>query len=160
MTTKPILILLLACSFVASQAGAAIYKWVDEKGITHYSESPPSSQKAQEVKTAPASTPAGNAKSQQKEHSPQELELDFRQRRIEAAEREQKQTDDANAVKRRIALRRETCLDARSNLEDLESHMPIYRINERGEREYIEDKDRPAFNAKAKKSIAENCDEQ
>jgi hypothetical protein len=160
MTAKPILLLLLACSFVSSQAGAAIYKWVDEKGVTHYSESPPSSQKTQEVQTAPAAAPAGNAKSQQKELSPQEVEIDFRRRRLEAAEREQKQTDDANAAKRKIALRKEACIDARNYLEDLESHVPVYRLNERGERDYLEDKDRPASGAKAKKAIAENCDHQ
>jgi len=43
---------------VAATATATIYKWVDEKGTTHYSESPPPKPKiqAKEVEIAP-STP-------------------------------------------------------------------------------------------------------
>jgi len=34
-------------------ASAGIYKWVDEEGVTHYSETPPSHQRAKEVQVAP-----------------------------------------------------------------------------------------------------------
>jgi hypothetical protein len=32
---------------VAAAIGATVYKWIDERGVTHYSQTPPSAQKAQ-----------------------------------------------------------------------------------------------------------------
>jgi hypothetical protein len=34
-------------------AGAAVYKWVDERGVTHYSESPPRGRASQRIEDAP-----------------------------------------------------------------------------------------------------------
>ncbi len=39
-------------------AAAQMYKWVDEKGVTHYSETPPPSGKAQSVPINPRTAPA------------------------------------------------------------------------------------------------------
>jgi hypothetical protein len=33
--------------------GAAVYRWVDDKGVTHYSETPPPDKKAKEVELHP-----------------------------------------------------------------------------------------------------------
>lgn len=50
-TALPLLLTLLALP-----CHAAIYKWVDEKGVTHYTEQPPASGKGQEIQ--PRTTPA------------------------------------------------------------------------------------------------------
>jgi hypothetical protein len=43
-------VLLIAAALAAAAAGAHVYKWVDEKGVTHYSETPPQGRRAEEVK--------------------------------------------------------------------------------------------------------------
>lgn len=49
---KKLQVLLLLILAVVT-AGATIYKWVDEKGVTHYSQTPPAKQKAQEIQAPP-----------------------------------------------------------------------------------------------------------
>src|SRR4029078_3090911 len=45
----------------AAPAAAQMYKWVDEKGVTHYSEKPPPWRKAQQMQSAPAAPSAAAA---------------------------------------------------------------------------------------------------
>ena len=61
-------------------AQAVLYKWVDEKGHTHYGETPPPGVKAVEV--APAEPQSSQPKSLQ------EQEREFQKRRLERLERE------------------------------------------------------------------------
>lgn len=152
MPRLAVLTLLFACS-LSAPAFAAIYKWVDAQGVTHYSEAPPPSQDAQEVKTAPAPAPSDGAR--KKEKSTQDLELDFRKRRVEAAERDKHEGD---AQRRETALRRERCLDARNELEIVQTGVPVYSINAKGEREYLPDASRPASIARLQKIIEQSCD--
>ena len=72
---KKVLILVLPLLAVATLA-APIYKWVDEKGVTHYSEKPPPKQKVQEIQVQPAPPAAGaeSGKSAAKSWQEQELE--------------------------------------------------------------------------------------
>ena len=64
---------------VAAPAFAQVYKWVDERGVTHYGERPPQGRKASEVPhklgtpAAPASAPRENAPPQ--DRSPQQGQI-------------------------------------------------------------------------------------
>src|SRR5260221_3402822 len=49
----------LICLAVAAPALAQVYKWVDERGVTHYGERPPQGGKASEVPDRLASPPSG-----------------------------------------------------------------------------------------------------
>jgi hypothetical protein len=55
----------LLLAVLSTPCQAAIYKWVDEKGVTHYTEQPPASGKGQEIQprvttpATPAAPPAG-----------------------------------------------------------------------------------------------------
>lgn len=51
---KQHLFIFLALSITVAIASPGIYKWVDKKGVTHYSETPPPHQKAKEVEVAPS----------------------------------------------------------------------------------------------------------
>lgn len=56
---RKLILLLLAVAVVAA-AAAGVYKWVDEQGTTHYSETPPTGKKSEEMKlpeSPPASSP-------------------------------------------------------------------------------------------------------
>jgi len=71
----------LLCLFLAAvPISHAMYKWVDEKGVTHYSETAPPDGKAQKIELKPSApaegsaVPAGTWK---------QRDLESRQRRIE-----------------------------------------------------------------------------
>lgn len=124
-------VLFLACA----DAGAALYKWVDEKGVTHYTEQPPPDRKSTRIEIrsdGPAAAP-------EKADSWKEKEVELRRRRLEQ-ERAQ-ETSDAKA-KNEAAQRRYHCLRARDALETLAPGHPVYQLNDKGERVYLEDAQR------------------
>jgi hypothetical protein len=104
------LALLLALMATAT-AQAEIYRWVDENGVTVYSEMPPPDGEADRVKTAPAPSETPEAMQQQQEAEMQKLE-DYREDKELAAEKKQqgqlsKQIDEEN------------CRNAKDNLDKL-----------------------------------------
>ena len=125
-----------ALAFAGALAQAAIYKWVDEKGVTHFSEQAPPDGKATKIETKPAPGKPQDAKPE----SWKDRELEFRKRRLE-----KEQAEDAvrTRTEREAAERRSRCLQAQRELEVLQAGVPVYATNERGERVYLEDKDRP-----------------
>lgn len=151
MTRIPVIIG-LALAAVAAW-GQQIYKWVDEKGVTHYTATPPPAGKAQVMKAAPAgpSSDAGAGKAAQK--SWQEQEIEFRQRRVEAEEAERKQKAQAS---REVALRR-ACASARADLASLQLERPMYRVDERGDRRYIEDHERAELIRRTEQIVQRDC---
>ena len=142
-----ILVLLLSISAPAH----AIYKWVDEKGVTHFSDDPPpDGRKVQKIE--PKVTPPS---SEAKPTDWKQREQDMRQKRLE-----QDQKDEYRKAKAQnnAAERHNRCVYARRELHVLEKQVPVYSVNERGEKVYLEDKDRPAQVAQWKQAIAEYCD--
>jgi hypothetical protein len=68
--------------------GTTIYKWVDEKGITHYSQKPPPDAKTpRRTIETPAAPPSGRARPESPSKSLQQEEAEF-QRRNQAREAE------------------------------------------------------------------------
>src|SRR5262249_59074660 len=55
------LVQLLFLAVAAAPAFAQVFKWVDERGVTHYGERPPQGAKATEVQDKLASPPPGRA---------------------------------------------------------------------------------------------------
>ena len=143
--------MLLAAALAAAPAHA-IYKWVDEKGVTHFSETPPpDGRKASKVepKVTPPSGPAAAPADWKKR------EQESRKQRIE-----REQSDEATRAKshNEAAERANRCNRAKRDLEVLNLQVPVYSTNERGERVYVEDKDRESEKADARRLIAANCD--
>jgi hypothetical protein len=130
-----------------------MYKWVDEKGVTHYSETPPPGRKAAPVPGAPTPAP----KPADAPSTWGEKDRDFRRRQIEREQAQEQRQKKENEEKRRVAMRREMCLEARHALALLREQRPIYWINEKGEREFLEDRDRPAAIERMKKNIESYC---
>ena len=143
--------MLLAVALAMATPVHAIYKWVDEKGVTHFSEHPPpDGKKAQKIepKVTPPSSEARPADWRQREQ-------DLRKRKIEQdQEDEQKKAKAHNSA----AERTNRCAYARRELHVLEKQVPVYSLNAKGERVYLEDKDRPAEIALWRRAIAEHCD--
>ena len=129
-------------------ATAQVYKWVDEKGVTHYGERPPQGKKAQPVEQhlanpspAPGKTAAPDWKAK---------ELEFRGRRIESEQADAKQQQQDAAL-------RNACNEARDRLVRLKSARGIYRLDEKGQRVYQSDEERRASTAQLEQQIAQRC---
>jgi len=145
----------LAVAFSTGNAAAAVYKWVDDQGATHYSEKPPQGKKPPEVPIRSQPAPATSQGPQSGPKTWQQQEAEFQQRRVEQEERRIKKQalDQAGAQDRMRA-----CLDARHDLHALEQQRPVYTINAKGEREYIEDKKRDQVRERLRQIVEQTCD--
>ena len=146
------LAVLLLAAFLATGAFAQVFKWVDENGKTHYGEKPPPGVKATELgvpAASPGQAPAASTPDWK------EKDLEFKKRQIE---RERKENVDEATKRRRTAVRASECAEARRRLSRLQEQIPLYTRDSKGDRTYLEDKDRPGEVAKQQRLIAENCE--
>ncbi|SDO09283.1 DUF4124 domain-containing protein [Pseudomonas jinjuensis] len=132
---------------VASPAMAAqVYKWVDEKGVTHFSAQPPEGTNAAAINTntAPpkATFPLPPAPAPQPPRDDKQKAVDEKVRRD---------------VARQEAERSKYCAGLRNNLAQLKNN-PRVRIEENGEMRRIPEEERQARIVQAERDIRENCD--
>ena len=141
----------LAVLLAAALPAQAIYKWVDEKGVTHFSDDPPpDGKKAQKIEPK-VTPPSSDAKPME---SWKQREQESRKNKIE---QDQKSESQKARSQNDAAERTYKCSYARRELNILEKQVPIYTVNEKGDRVYMEDKDRPAEIAEYKRAIAQYC---
>ena len=129
--------LLIACSLLAALpalASGGLYKWVDEKGVVHYSDMPPAGKPAARLKATPPSSP-GNAQVPARNRSWQEQLQDSNERRFQ----EEKQQKEAQ---QKAQEAEQKCLRARNALDSLKRERPLYRVDKEGERSFMEDEER------------------
>jgi hypothetical protein len=138
---------LLAGTYGAA-ASAALYKWTDANGRVVYSDQPPlGAVKTEQLRGAPPPANPNAAKELA------QREADFKKRQAEAA----KADDKAGKDRASTAQRAEACAQARGQLKQLaESQLAIYRYNEKGEREVMDDDARAREAAKINTWIREN----
>ena len=127
---------------------AQVYKWVDEKGVTHYGERPPQDKKAQEVEQRLANP--GTAPGKAAQPGWKEQDLEFRKRRIESEQAEAKD-------KQRVASQQQACNQARDQLAQMRSARRLYRLDDKGERVYQSDEERNASTARLEQLVTERC---
>ena len=136
---------------LASLPAAAVYKWVDEKGVTHYTEEPPPDGKATKVETRTVG-PSGSTGATD-DWKQKELE-----RRKERLDRDQAEDYAKRKSEHDAAARANRCMESRRQLATLERARPVYTINERGEKVYLDDQDRPRQVEQARALIEKSCD--
>ena len=145
-------------ALAVSPAGAqTMYKWVDEKGTTHFSESPPpedakTKTKATKVepKVIPPSSPDA-AKARDTPEAWKAQEAEFRRRQLERGQREKAEGQDK-------AKRAYECNRARERLANLTNSHRIYRDNPDGTRSYMSDSVREENMANQREIIKQTCD--
>lgn len=152
---------------VVALPAQAQWKWKDRNGQTHVSDLPPPRdvpdkdvlQRPSEVRraaaspaAAPASPPAASAAvAEAKPRVDPELEA----RRTQA---EQQQKAKAKAEEERVAAQRaENCQRARQQIAGLESGIRLARVNDKGEREILDDKARAEEMQRARQVVASDC---
>jgi hypothetical protein len=143
-------ILLASLLLAAWPAAAQMYKWVDEKGVTHYSETPPADGKGTKVDVKPSGPAASREAPDWKQR-----ELDSRRDRILKEQKDQVQeAREHNAA----AARKNRCAEAQRQLKIVQAPRPVYTRNEKGEKVYLEDADRVREIEGWKEHVRNNCD--
>ncbi|MEW5888031.1 MAG: DUF4124 domain-containing protein [Pseudomonadota bacterium] len=138
-----------ALILLATVAWGDVYTWKDASGKTHYSDTPPPGVDARRL--GPVASPPAAASEQRR--SLAEREADFRKRRAESEEQRAK----ADKEKADAEQRAKACEDAKRYLTALESGQRVARYSESGERVFLDDNEREAATADARKRIHDFC---
>lgn len=170
----------LACGAAVLLAAApahAQWKWRDASGVMHFSDRPPpasvpdkdilqrpSGARTAATAVAPAPAieasppPAATAAATRTSDAPRakstlEQQLEAR-RKVEDQERAAKARADEE---RQAAARADNCKRARSALATLDSGQRLVRLNEKGEREFVDERQRADEARRAREVIASDC---
>ncbi|HXC40093.1 MAG TPA: DUF4124 domain-containing protein [Burkholderiales bacterium] len=170
---KPLALALFAAGALAAGAPAfaQIYKCVGAGGKTVYSQSPcPSNTKSAPIqervpsRVAPPPAPAAAAapggaapgSAAAKSSGPKsvaEQDADFRKRRADDAEAAKKSSE----AQEQADAKQKNCTAARANLASLQMGGRQARINEKGERYFLDDSQVAQEMERAKQSVTANC---
>lgn len=131
-----------------SPALAGMYKWVDEQGITHYSQTPPPSGNAQQIKPPP--TPADSEAAVKR----LEAQRQEAQKRHEAGQQDARESQKSAESQ---AIREESCRLARQNLNTLEAHSRVAVRDADGNMKRLSEEERQTQLSEAKKQVDEYC---
>ena len=145
-------VLLLA---LATPVAAQVYKWVDSKGTTHYSEKAPAGEKSKPVElrdTAPR--PPGTPDSGAAAAS---ASSDFKGKEIEFRRRQAAREEAAALAEQDKARRDAACKSARARLINLQRIGSLYRLDDKGERVFMSNAERDATVAKYEADVNRNC---
>ena len=172
---KSVHLMVLLASLVAlpSLGHAEVYKWKDKDGQTRYTDTPPPSNVKLEsigAKKSPKLTgkeplsPVVNAQpapagvkqittqpQPQPAMSPEDAAAKLRQQTAET-EKKNKQEKESQAK-----LKAENCKAAKANLESYAQGGRVYKMNEKGEREYLDDAGLKKGADKARGEVSEYC---
>ena len=147
---------------------ADIYKWKDKDGVMRYSDTPPPSNvKLEYIGNKKVTKPTGKEPLSvvtdalpapvaaqpvlMPSASAEETAAKLRQQTAEV-EKNNKQEKEAQAK-----IKAENCRAAKANLASYEQGGRIYKMNEKGEREYLDDAGLKQGAEKARVDVAKNC---
>ena len=166
-------LLLACCALAASFAVSAQYQWIDQDGSRVFSDRAPpahvpessilSRPRGSVARAAPApeadadvdAEPAADAApaAVPAPAAAVDTELEARKKQAEAAEAERERAEDA----RQAAARAENCSRARSAKASFESGQRMARMNDKGERETLNDAQRATELQRIEQIIASEC---
>lgn len=154
-TGTPLLALLATCLLIGSATPvfAKTYRWVDEEGNTIYSQSPPPSGDYKEVKIRKETPQSQQIEAAAKLKREQEQRSLTRKQHRESAEQQEQKAS-------REAARKQSCEDARHNLEVLQNPRLGRLMNEEGNYEDLDDARRESLIREAQAQIREFCSEE
>lgn len=142
---------LAACLIPTPAAVAEMYRWVDESGVTVYSQRPPPDAPATTIAPPPKPNPAETERAY--DRLKDQVTRDF-----DAKEDQQKQAE-AQAKRAEVqATRSNNCAIARKNLQTLEALGARRLLTSDGEYKRISDDERAKRIQTMQKAIEENCD--
>ncbi len=168
MKLLPLLLAVFALSAVSGLSQAEIYKWKDKDGKMRYSDTPPPSNVKQESMSGKkkVTAPTGNAPLAPVDaNAPPAKMADIPEAPISpedaaALQRQQNaESDKRNKEEKELQakLKTENCSAAKANMQTYTQGGRVYKMNEKGEREYMDESGFKAGREKAQQEINENC---
>ena len=156
--------LLFGVALAASMAASAQYQWIDKDGRRVFSDRPPPADvPAKNILTQPrgshiADAPApAHAPEAAQPHASAPSGVD------QTLEQKKKQAEDAEAAKKKAeedkiaAQKADNCKRAMNAKATLDSGVRVARTNAKGEREFLDDKERASENRRLQEIIASDC---
>ena len=135
-------------ALLVAPAAAQVYKWTDETGRVHYSDTPPTDADATLL---PIESEATDLEASLREQVARERELELR---------EQTQADEAEDAEAEAAHRaavERACIQARARVATIESARRLSRVDADGNRRTYNEEERAAALAEARKQVTEWC---
>jgi hypothetical protein len=143
----PIVTLILAGTL--NVARADVYRWIDEQGVTHYSDQwVPGSVLIKTVKPHPAGSEIGARSGGQKGLTAANNRLS-----AQLSDQENARATQQDVTKARAAL----CKTAKDNYMRAIQSRRVYKDSKSGEREYLSDEAADAYRVEARKDVQEKC---
>jgi len=134
---------------VFSQA-AQVYKWVDEKGQTQFSQFPPATTKTAEQISVKTSQSASTQESTDKLN-------DMRQKLLENSVGRNVQTEEKKLAEEDAKIKAKNCSMAKQKVRDLEANGRVYKTLENGEREWYDVEGRAKLIKTANADVTKYC---
>lgn len=142
-------LLILLCFLVTPIAQAGTYRWVDENGQTHFGDRPPANTASDEV-TLKASAPSSDEAVRQRKQRVNEF--------LEQTERERAERNKAEAEQEAKAAKHEArCQALRARLKYLKRVAGIYRLNNEGERVFVDDEENERLRREFRAKVQSEC---
>ena len=169
MKLLSLLLVLLVFTAGSTLTQAEVYKWKDKDGTIKYSDTPPPSNIKQEAISGKKKLGAPTGKeplapvestvvvptiAKDRTEPPINPEDAAAKKRQENAEAEKLNKQEKEADSKRKA---ENCSAAKANMQSYTQGGRVYKMNEKGEREYLDEKGFAAGRQKAQQEINENC---
>jgi hypothetical protein len=151
MNARTVSLAALIALLPALAAADQVYKWVDEQGRVHFSQTPPPSA-ASNVQQVTVSAPPPDPQSLQNQQQLQKQQADKDQAAKDAAAKEQAKKDP-----KAEALQKQHCDDMRSRLQALQIGGRIATVDAQGNRSYVSDDDRVKQEQQLQDQLTKEC---
>lgn len=145
--------LLLFLLLLSGSVYAGPDKWVDEHGEVHYSDHPPKNQTNVEQLHFPDKPGAPPADNPYGRKSTAEMEADFQRAKAARDQEEKKEEKDRADAQTRQA----NCAGARNNLRLMEQSRRMFKMDQNGERVYMDDNQRQQQLDAAQQAVNQYC---
>lgn len=134
----------------------SIYKWVGDDGSVHYADHPPPEAiETQKLAKEPAPSEDVVRDALKKRDRLKDEQQTFHQQRMAVRDQERKQSDSDQAQQDR---RQKRCTKAQEEIQSLNHHIPVYYLDESGNRVFLDDKSRSELIGFYEREIAMFCE--
>jgi len=151
MNRRYLVLVLSAATLAATASAGEIYKYVDEQGSVHYLDRPTGESGEQRMDITYSGTSSASVNAQVKRRNDYMTALD------EARKETQSRREAEAQARAEMEARAAKCEENRARLESYLQSRRLYRENEAGEREYLDDEQILEARRKAEEAIQETC---
>ncbi len=143
---------------IYSQASAEIYKWVDQQGVTHYSEKPPANGKVKKIQLKSESAADMTEKSAVEKPTNNRSRLEKQQKLLRALSDDRQQEKEQRQKAERMAKQRiRNCAMSKDNLRRYESSSAVYKVDDQGKRIMLPSSERDKSIQRARAEVNKWC---